>query len=461
MVKEQRQILIVEDDPGVRSFLRQVLSKEGWETIEAPDGKAGIESIRRSLPDVVLTDIAMPGTDGNEVLRQAHLIDPDIPVVILTGYATVQGAVEAVKDGAFWYLTKPCSDSELVSVIERAYKEARRRQRQRKPLQQQYVLEEMMGQSKKIVALSLEVDRVAPTDFTVMVLGETGVGKEIVARAVHLKSRRAAAAFVAVDMGAVPETLIESELFGHEKGAFTGADRMRPGRFELASGGTLFLDEISNLPFGMQGKLLRVLQERCCTRIGGSGPIDVDVRVVSATNQELNISAAASFRSDLYHRLSEYVITVPPLRERVDDIPFLAQRFIDSANEELGKHVTGLSGDALQLLTSHPWPGNVRELRNVVRRAVLLADTEIDVQHVPSIKAIGGLSSPTTGEDTAELGGLSLWDILRRNTSQLEAQVIRQALRKAHGNKAEAARLLRVDYKTFHTKVKKYGITRE
>jgi two-component system nitrogen regulation response regulator GlnG len=457
----QRRILIADDEAGIRSFLRQVLAREGWEIFEAADGKAALDAIHRFQPDVVLSDFAMPGIDGNEVLRRAMVIDPDIPVVMLTGYATVEGAVEAVKDGAFWYLTKPCSDTQLVEVIERAFKEAKRRQRQRKPLHQQFVLEELMGRSEKIAALSLEVDRVAPTDFSVMVLGETGAGKEIVARAIHLKSRRAAAAFVAVDMGAVPETLVESEFFGHEKGAFTGAERMRPGKFELASGGTLFLDEISNLPFAMQGKLLRVLQEKCCTRIGGSPAIQVDVRVISATNRELNTSAAASFRSDLYHRLSEYVITVPPLRERADDIALLAQRFIDAANEELGKRVTGISEGALKLLASHSWPGNVRELRNVVRRAVLLAETEIDEQHLPAIRTTGGLSSVAVGEGAPELDDRSLWDVLRRNTSEVEARLIRQALRQAHGNKAEAARLLHVDYKTLHTKAKKYGITRD
>jgi two-component system nitrogen regulation response regulator GlnG len=305
-----------------------------------------------------------------------------------------------------------------------------------------------------------EMQRVAPTDFTVLITGETGAGKEVVARAVHRMSPRGSGPFVPVDCGSIPPSLVEGELFGHEKGSFTGADRCRPGKFEAASGGTLFLDEISNLPLHMQPKLLRALQDKQIWRIGGVRPLAADIRIVAATNQDLAaLVRAGTFRRDLYHRLNEFSIVVPPMRERCGDVVSLANQFRELANHELKKGVHGFSEAAIQVLLSYRWPGNVRELRNVVRRAVLLADTEIEPQHLAL------LDSPSDGAGSRpnELverfdGSVPFKEIIRRAVVGVERQILIQVLTQTSGNKAEAARLLRIDYKTIHKKVKDYGL---
>jgi two-component system nitrogen regulation response regulator GlnG len=318
---------------------------------------------------------------------------------------------------------------------------------------------EAMGSSEPMRKVVAEVERVAPTDFTVLVTGETGSGKEVVARAIHRLSRRAAGPFVPVDCGSIPASLIESELFGHERGAFTGADRARLGKFELASGGTLFLDEISNLPFDVQPKLLRALQERKIWRVGGTQSIAVDIRVVAATNQDLCALVQASvFRLDLYHRLDEFSILVPPLRERGHDVLFLANRFLELTNRELKKSVRGLSEAAAELLLDYGWPGNVRELRNVIRRGVLLAEVDVMPDHL-------GIAGTPVGPDAGLLddagaldGSVPLREMVRRAVVRLEREILARALRQTGGNKAQAARLLQVDYKTIHKKTREYGI---
>ena len=321
-------------------------------------------------------------------------------------------------------------------------------------------LSDLMGSSSQIRKTFAEVRLVAPTDFTVVVSGESGSGKELVANAVHRLSRRAHGPFVAVDCGSIPPTLIESELFGHEKGAFTGADRSRPGKFEAASRGTLFLDEISNLPFSVQAKLLRALQEKQVWRVGDVRYTKVDIRVIAATNQGLaSLVESGLFRRDLYHRLNEFSITVPPLRERREDVPFLAKRFLDLANRELGKNISGFSGAALELLLGHCWPGNARELRNIVRRAVLLAIECVEPVH------LGFLAGPDNDvrrpDDDAgpRVPGKGLKEIAKQAVARAERDVLRQVLLETRGNKAKAARILRVDYKTVHMKVKAYGIS--
>jgi len=301
---------------------------------------------------------------------------------------------------------------------------------------------------------------VAPTDFTVVVAGESGTGKELVANAIHRLSQRSHATFVPVDCGSIPPTLIESELFGHEKGAFTGADCTRPGKFEAASGGTLFLDEASNLPSPVQTRLLRALQERQVWRVGGTKRIDVDIRVIAATNQDLRaLVQTGNFRRDLYHRLNEFTITVPPLRERLGDIPLLAGRFLHLANRELEKSIGGLSEPALGWLEGYEWPGNVRELRNVIRRAALSAETYIEPRHLD-------VRNPSSGPAPVDLdagrradGLVPLKELVRRHTIQLERQILTEVLMRTNGNKAEAARILQIDYKTLHTKVKTYAIS--
>jgi two-component system nitrogen regulation response regulator GlnG len=320
----------------------------------------------------------------------------------------------------------------------------------------------MMGPGKAIGRLIHEVNKVAKSNFTVVILGETGSGKELVARAIHHGSARSGAAFVPVDCGAIPEMLLESELFGHEKGAFTGAESQKPGKFETAHGGTLFLDEVSNMPVGSQAKLLRVLQEKKVYHIGGTKPVKVDVRLVVASNRDLQaLAASGCFRRDLFFRLNEFTITVPSLRERKEDIPYLAKRFLDTTNMELGKDVKGFSESALEALLAYDWPGNVRQLRSTIRRAVLLADERIAVRHLAMREApqTGLPSDPKT--EGVGWNGLSLKEIVRRSSTAVEREALTQALKHTGGNKARAARLLRIDYKTIHTKVKKYGIQTE
>ena len=326
-----------------------------------------------------------------------------------------------------------------------------------------------MGPSSQIVKLEAEVKRVARSDYAVLILGETGTGKELVARAIQAGSPRVSKPFVAVDCGAIPESLIESELFGHERGAFTGADRQKAGRVEVARGGSLFLDEISNLPVSMQVKMLRLLQEKCFYRVGGTAPESADVRIICATNKDpATASSDSTFRRDLYYRIAEYVIHVPPLRERKQDIPYLAERFLLMACAELSKEPCRLTPSAVDALMERDWPGNVRELRNVVRRAALSAETEITSEHV--VPPVPDEWSDTTGDwARAELrhaasehqGGhtTSLREIVERSIAAVESMVLRQALEQSGGNKAEAARMLQVDYKTIHVKIKKYGIS--
>jgi two-component system nitrogen regulation response regulator GlnG len=323
----------------------------------------------------------------------------------------------------------------------------------------EHCLRETMGPSDAIGRLIGEVNRVARSDFTVVIVGETGSGKELVAGAIHKYSQRAQGSFVPVDCGAIPEALLESELFGHEKGAFTSADLTKVGKFEIARGGTLFLDEISNMPLSSQAKLLRALQEKVIFRVGGSRPLKVDVRLLAATNQDLeSVVAAGDFRRDLYYRLNEFTIHVPPLRDRKEDIPYLAKRFLDKTNAELRKKVKGFSDSALEVLFAYNWPGNVRQLRSIIRRAVLLADGTITAAHLDIKRsAVPGLAF-TPRVQGAPWRDLSLKEIVRRSVDSVEKEVLTQALKHTKGNKAKAARLLRIDYKTMHVKIRQYGI---
>ena len=367
-----------------------------------------------------------------------------------------------VRAGAYDYLTSPVSSDQLLCSLRRSLNETypNTTRRSRRVANGQIFLQEVMGSSKKIRALDREVKRVAPTDYSVLIVGETGAGKEIVARALHTQSHRSSARFVAVDCGAIPETLIESELFGHEKGAFTGAGRTKTGKFEFALKGTLFLDEISNLPLALQSKLLRVLQERTFYRVGGNTPIKADIRVVAATNQDLVSSALpTTFRRDLYYRLAEYHIRVPSLRERKEDIIFLARRFIEITNAELRKNVRDISESARDLLMAYDWPGNVRELRSAIRKAVLLTEHTIDTQHL-SLAGDSASEEPLANFlEFVSKGGASLKELVRRNRIAVEQEVLARVLEQVGGNKAEVARILHVDYKTIHTKLKEYGIT--
>jgi two-component system nitrogen regulation response regulator GlnG len=397
-----------------------------------------------------------------EVLRRARELDSGLGLIMFAAAPDLREVVGAIKAGASDYLPYPSNGDGLVAAIRRACTERRRRAQlgQEEAAETKSSLLEQMGGSEKVRRLAAEVARVAPTNFSVVIAGETGSGKELVAGAIHAQSHRTSGPFLALDCGAIPDSLIENELFGHERGSFTGADQTRRGKFEAASGGTLFLDEIANLPVAMQGKLLRALQEKQVYRIGGMVGIKVDVRLIAATNQDLQaLVAAKTFRGDLFHRLSEYMLYIPPLRERREDILFLAQQFLERTNLELGKRVGGFSAPALQLLLAHDWPGNVRELRNAVRGGVLLADEMIEPKQLrlrlplPLAAAL-----PPGGPDPEDEGSLSLKDIVRRNTIRVERNVLLRALARSGGNKAKAARILGIDYKTIHSKIRLYGI---
>ena len=448
-------------------LLACLLHREGLTPLLAKDGIEALQLVRAGDPDVLLADLRMPGMDGMELMRKAKDLDPELPVILITGYAEVRGAVEALRAGAHDYLAKPFEHRQVIRVVLRALNE-RRLKLQLKHLadhvHQALSPRETFGPSEAVGRVISAIERVANSNFSVLIVGETGSGKEVVARAIHQASGRARQAFIPVDCGAIPEMLFESELFGHERGAFTGADRQTIGKIEAAHGGTLFLDEISNMPLGSQAKLLRVLQEKTLYRVGGAKPIHVDVRMLAASGQDLEgLCDGGSFRPDLYFRLNEYTILVPPLRGRREDISYLAKRFLDIANIELSKSIKGFSPPAVEMMLAYDWPGNVRQLRSAVRRAVLMAEEVVTEEHL-------GLKSKACdilAEDDLVVhasarvrlsGDLALREIVRTSTVHVERVAITHALRKTGGNKSKAARLLQVDYKTLHSKVKEYGI---
>ncbi len=457
------RVLIVDDEERIREFLSRLLSRAGYEPLVAAEGETALALIRRESPDVVLLDVRMPGLDGLDVLRRAKALDATLPVVMMTAYGLVRGAVEAMQAGASDYLEKPLDDARLVRAVRAAT--AARGPRQTITVMGHRVqdgdsLRELMGPSEAVARISGEVARVARSSFAVLILGETGAGKELVAQAIHRTSARASAPFVPVDCGAIPEPLFESELFGHERGAFTGAERQTRGKFEIASGGTLFLDEIANMPLGCQAKLLRALQEKSVTRVGSMRPFAVDTRVVAAANQDLRATVSAgTFREDLFFRINEFTIVIPPLRDRTPDIPFLAKRFLDLTNHELSKSIRGFSDAAMNRLLAYAWPGNVRELRSSIRRAVLLAGEVIEEEHLGLPKTLDSLGSLPTLEGAPTGWTSSLKEQVRDATMAVERRALLATLRKTGGNKAKAARILQIDYKTILAKLKAYGIS--
>lgn len=461
------KILIVDDDKNICELLSEYMAQEGLTPLVAHTGEAALEKARLEHPDALVVDLRLPDMDGLQVMKASKSLDEDLPVILTTGYPDVRGAVAAMRAGAHDYLAKPFRHRDVLRVVFRALNEGALKRKVRSlssQLQSECSLREVMGPSDGIKRLISDVTRVAKTNFSVLIFGETGSGKELVAQAIHQLSPRCSAPFTAVDCGAIPETLLESELFGHERGAYTGADKQRNGKFEMARGGTLFLDEISNLPLGSQAKLLRVLQEKRVYRVGGSQPVSVDVRVLAASNQDLHrLGEAGSFRSDVYFRLNEFTIWVPPLRERQEDILYLAKRFVDLTNLELQKKVKGFAQPAVDALLAYQWPGNVRELRSVIRRAVLLADDTITGQHLGTECEAPKQAPPDLAVDPPEapdpsLAGLTLREITHRKIVAMEREILAHVLRETGGNKAKAARLLHIDYKTIHSKIRRYGI---
>jgi two-component system nitrogen regulation response regulator GlnG len=459
------RILIVDDEAYICEILSRLVEKEGFKSKMAYDGNMAMEMIHDKKPDVMLLDIKMPGKDGLEVLKDAKEMDPDLPVIIITAHAEINGAVEAMRAGAHDYLAKPFDHNEVIRVVRRAAAE-RDLKKKIKNLSNQLddnsSLRKTMGPSDIVGSIISQVDRLSKSDFTVVIQGETGSGKELVARSIHQASHRSAGPFIAVDCAAVPDTLLENEFFGHERGAFTGATNQKIGKFEQAKGGTLLLDEITNMTMNSQAKLLRVIQEKKLYRVGGTKPLDIDVRLLVACNQDLRtVSAAGKFRDDLFYRLNELVILIPPLRQRREDIPYLAKRFLDITNIELNKNVKNFSETALQSLIDFSWPGNVRQLRSIIRRAVLLADDIITVTYLDKeITSRPGACfipkiQPMPWED------MSFKEIVKHHSWFVEREVINRAMKFSGGNKAKAARLLKIDYKTIHKKIKKLKIALE
>ncbi|HXD52615.1 MAG TPA: sigma-54 dependent transcriptional regulator, partial [Burkholderiales bacterium] len=360
-------------------MLQLTLERAGYSVTEAADARAAINEIGRVPHKVVLTDLRMPNGSGLDVLRAARAADGQVPVIVMTAYGSIDEAVQAMKDGAHDFLQKPVDSNHLLLLVERALEQSRLRSENillREEWSKHYGFPRIIGESETIKRAVSETQRVAPTDATVLLLGESGTGKELFARAVHHLSNRRDQAFVAINCAAIPETLIENELFGHERGAFTGAGDRQLGKFEMASGGTVFLDEIGELPLAVQGKLLRAIEEKSIDRIGGRGPIPVDVRVVAATNKDLRKAVDdGSFRGDLFFRLAVFPIDIPPLRERGDDIILLANHFAAELGKELRGQEAGISEAAMKALCGHSWPGNVRELENAIERACILSDT--------------------------------------------------------------------------------------
>ncbi|HEV2313978.1 MAG TPA: sigma-54 dependent transcriptional regulator [Candidatus Acidoferrales bacterium] len=457
-------ILLVEDKPELRVMLRKALEKAGYTVDEAPDGTSAIDKVRNKRYLTVLTDLKLPGASGLDVLREARRADAMIPVILITAYGSVEDAVTAMKDGAFDFIQKPVDLEHLKLLIARAAHQQellRENLLLREEYAERYGFPRIVGEHPSMQAASQMVQRVAPTDSTVLLLGESGTGKELFARALHHLSRRKDCAFVALNCAAIPEGLVENELFGHERGAYTGAGARKIGKLELAHRGTIFLDEIGELPLAIQSKLLRVLEERRFERVGGTQAIDVDVRILVATNKNLQEAVERkTFREDLYFRISSVPITIPPLRERGDDVILLAEHFLERYRREFKKPSLEFTDASRARLRGHQWSGNVRELQNSIERAAILADkNEISAEDLQL-----PLPRPAAKEmPDGMLDDHFLWDgpleeVAQRAVQHVERFKIEAALRESKWNKSRAAEQLGVSYKTLLHKIRALGL---
>ena len=462
-----RRILVVDDEQNIRTVLRALLARDGHEVSCASDGDEAIAVLRRGGVNAVLTDLRMPGTDGMSLLRFAKEHYPGLPVVILTAHGTVDTAVEALKQGAFDYLTKPFDHTEMRQVIDKALRTEAAKERSTVPGAS--VVQDsddpfagIIGSTPAMQDIFNMVRKVAGSPTSILIRGESGTGKELIATAIHRASDRAGGPLIKVNCTAIPENLFESELFGHDKGAFTGAHASKPGRFELASGGTLFLDEVGELPRELQVKMLRVLQERTFERVGGIRPIDVDVRLIAATNVDLEeLVKKGEFRDDLYYRLDVVPIVLPPLRQRVEDIPALCAHFLDKFNHKLSREVTAIGPAAASVLERYPWPGNIRELENMMERVILLLESDtVTIEDLPP--HIREIRRPT-GEAEVALPqqGESLKEVVRVHTEELERDLILRALEAAGWNVTHTAQRLGISRKGLQLKMRDYGLRRE
>jgi DNA-binding NtrC family response regulator len=457
------QILIVEDKDSLRTMLRHALERQGHAVIEARDQPEALKVLQTSQPSLVLSDLRLPNGDGFGVLRASKEIDTDVPVIVMTAHGSIEDAVTAMKEGALDFLAKPVDPDHLLLLVNRAL-EQRRLVNENLLMKEELAVRrgapQLVGDDPSLRKVFAALQRAAATDTTVLIEGESGTGKELFARSLHALSPRAEAPFVAINCAAIPETLLETELFGHEKGAFTGAVARKPGKFEMAHRGTLFLDEIGDLPLTLQAKILRALEERRFERVGGTALVSVDVRLVAATNRGLRAAVAARrFREDLFFRLSVFPITVPPLRERGADIPLLARYFVDRFCRDLKKKPLALSEGAVEALQTYRWPGNVRELQNCIERAVILAEGDTVLPRHLNLSFVADVPAeePPSPWSQFDLSG-SLADVTRRATAEVERLKIRDALKETDSNKGRAAELLQISYKSLISKLKEHGI---
>ena len=489
---ETKRILIADDEINIRRVLEAILRRDGYDVVTAANGEEALAGMSRGV-HTVITDLKMPGLDGMGLLRRLSVDFPDVPVVMITAHGSVENAVEAVKLGAFDYVEKPFDQEQIRQIVAKALRThilARRDARPEDPTARGRF--RLVGESTAIAQVYQVVEKVADTPSTVLITGESGTGKELVARALHDNSSRNTGPFIKINCAAIPKTLMESELFGYEKGAFTGAVGSKPGRFELAHGGSLFLDEIGEIPVEMQVKLLRVLQESEFERVGGIKTIKVDVRLITATNRDLAAEiASGGFRDDLFYRLNVVPIHLPPLRERREDIPLLVNHFIARFNERLKKQVAGIEPEAIERLVSHHWPGNIRELENVIERTILFSEGSLirtsdlpgefggtppqglaapaaqateeraptaatssgALPAVQSPSAAASSSVPQVGEEVG-----SLKEAVRAETERVERELIQRALDETGGNVTQAARKLQISRKSLQTKMKEFGL---
>jgi len=444
------KVLIAEDDKVTRTALTRILEKDGLQVIQANDGRQAVDLFKRESPSVVILDIMMPVMGGMDTMRELKELDSSVQVIIATGHGDISTAVETMKLGAYDFLVKPVEPGKLIISVRRALEKHRlERELTRLHTSENASLDRFVGKTPTMRRIAEQLKQVAATDFSVIIQGETGTGKTLLAKILHNISRRADKAFVKIDLASMAETIIEGELFGYEKGAFTGAVQAQRGFFEAADGGTAFLDDLENVPASIQSKLLGVLESRVVCRLGGRKSISLNIRFIAATNTDIQKSVReGKFREDLYFRMGEFIMTLPPLRERKEDIPFFAEKFCEAASSELKVPSKTISSEAFERLKIHPWPGNLRELKNVIRRAVLLTEgREVGPEHLEALFS----SHEDSGEDASLMP-------LREAVSGVEKTLIRKALDTTKGNRAKAAELLQIDVKTLRTKMSEHDI---
>jgi nitrogen regulation protein NR(I) len=482
MAAKMAKVLVVDDEANLRKVLAAMLRRDGYDVTVAPDGEVALAEFEKNGADIVVTDLVMPKKGGMEVLAGVNALSPEVPVIIITAHGTVDSAVEAIKRGAFDYITKPFDQSELSAVIAKAARTHETASRAVKP--DGKARNAIIGDSPHMQEIFKIIDKVADTPSTVLITGESGTGKELIATALHDGSARRDKPLIKINCAAIPKDLMESELFGYERGAFTGAVTSKPGRFELADGGTLFLDEIGEIPIEMQVKLLRALQESEFERVGGIKTTRVDVRLIAATNRDLNQEIEAGrFRKDLYYRLAVVPIVLPPLRERAGDVQELSAHFLEKYNKRLNRRFEGISPEALEALKAYAWPGNIRELENLMERLLLFSDgptlTLADLPEpirsggaagvpappqaasAPVVPAASAAAATAPASDGLPPGETGLKDIVRQKSAELEKDLIAKALEETGGNVTRAAKLLQISRKSLQTKMKEFGLRDE